>query len=754
MRDSKRRSKSRKNKRSKSIKPTNRLSKKRLSKNRFSKNKQKRLRSRSGSGSKQKIVSKSRMSIKKGLIGATALLGTGLAGMASKKLQKDYAKHIEYEENALVSDIDVESNSQIKFEDLPSSDPKYFKIRSKEWTPNNQVKSKSLDSLYSTFKVSLFKSKDIDHLSDIINKKQIILPEILENNTELPSYLIINSQLLPLDGIFYSVVIFYKIKQSTINNDSEDIKTAIGLLKKYINENKDLKIKCITSIIDFGSISIPFIQKALIDRSGIKDQKTFNYKNETITKYLNSPNTLEVDINFNKVKIPMIDVTGYYDTLHKINVNIGYTIEGKTPDELPEVLLGATKFLGLEFKSDPEFLLHKYDKIDEIPKLMDDKDTKTLKFGNEYINFVTRINFDLKDSKIDINSEQIIPTFPLIPSDSRQKNDNDKSFLFARYLYYKNSLNKNFELSSNLITYSTETAGIYKYMAKGTCFRNERCFNLYKCTQNVGSTYRFGLAIKNAFDDENVAKLVIDQIENFKAVEQNIAGTVFSALSNFFNKVKEKIFSPAPKKYICISLLTPCNTMLCQTMKKGSKLLPKYAYFSFMENNIVNAENKAFNDIGVIFMNVPLSSSKNGLLFTKGTQSLIPNEFEKFVDISNPEKTFRSLVDITRLYYSKYRNDYTLIYHCKSGKDRTAICDAIVQATIHHLMSSDYLEQDQNMYEQIKKKARYFLLFSLVITFYSTGIPGIKMSNIPVAQYLLEPEYYKFFTGNSHLSTS
>jgi len=45
-------------------------------------------------------------------------------------------------------------------------------------------------------------------------------------------------------------------------------------------------------------------------------------------------------------------------------------------------------------------------------------------------------------------------------------------------------------------------------------------------------------------------------------------------------------------------------------------------------------------------------------------------------------------------------------------------------------------------------------MFSYVITFYSSGIPGLKLTNIPVAKYLLNPDEYQFFLGNSRLSSS
>jgi len=77
---------------------------------------------------------------------------------------------------------------------------------------------------------------------------------------------------------------------------------------------------------------------------------------------------------------------------------------------------------------------------------------------------------------------------------------------------------------------------------------------------------------------------------------------------------------------------------------------------------------------------------------------------------------------------------------------------------LYHIREKGYLEiPTETMYSEIKEFSRYFLLYGMVITFYSRGIPGIKMNNMPVASYILGPKnsnLYKFFLGNSHLSSS
>jgi len=368
-------------------------------------------------------------------------------------------------------------------------------------------------------------------------------------------------------------------------------------------------------------------------------------------------------------------------------------------------------------------------------------DRKTLSMGDYYAyDYIEKILDDLKNKNYE-PYEQL--HLGLIKNDNRNKSDNKKFFLYARYFYYKNLHNRDFELTSNILSYS---AGHNKYIARGTCFGNDRVFNFYQCTNGDIKTYRFGFSIKNAFDDFDFTKVVVEKINEFKS---------FFEKHNPFHR----------KKLICICLLTPCNTGICKLVEKGSKALPKEAYLSFMENKIIDAENKAFNDLGDVFINLPLSSSKSGTLFNSGTKSVvsdsITSEFENLAIVSNSaqgQTTFESIVNIALLYYKKYKNSHYLCYHCKSGKDRTSVCDAVVQATFYYIRENGYIEiPNEAVYNEIRQLSRYFLLYGFIITFYSTGIPGLKMNNMPVAEYILGPRsgnLYKFFLGNSHLSSS
>jgi hypothetical protein len=717
-----------------------------LSKSRI--NRRSKIRSKKGTkkGTKNLRISSrrsSRRSLKKILLNTAGIIGTGLV---VKKLRTDYNKRVVYEEDKLISDYSAGIINPI--------DAK-FKVRS----INPDIKQETSDSLYTTYKVEILKGNN--KFSKIASKKS--LPDIT-NNTKLPSYFIVNAILPPLEGINFSFVIYYKIKPSTIDaynnpNSNPILKPAIKLLENFTNDYSNYRdrFKGIASILTTDSLNIGSGGKWVISKSGLTDQKS-TILNKTVEKYQNGK-IFEVDIDSTKFNIPswmtpfisLDTVTKYYDKTQNFKMKVGFVIEGgpsKKHDnerthteesELPEVLLGGSEFSGFEMVSadtTKNFVGHP-DKIIEIENIIDE-DPKTMEMGMKYEDYIKTLIDDIKLENISL---ELLP-LPKRIKDSRSKSSNKKFFLFARYFYYLNLSNKEFELSSNYLTYSAAPShGLFSnhsYIAKGTCFGNDKIFNLYQCTNGSFQTYRFGFSIKNAFDNTDFTKMAVERIQEF-------TGTF-------------KKFFGMHKKLICISLLTPCNTSLCQAVKVGSKLLPKEAYFSFLESNIIDSENKSFSELNDIFINVPLSSNKYGTLFKKGTKSIHPDsatDFQNLIDISTAETTFKTIVNITNLYHEKYSSTHNLAYHCKSGKDRTGICDSIVQATLYYLRTGG---NSTNLdHELIRVYSRYFLVYSYIISFYSTGIPGIKINNIPAAKYILgDPDsyLYTFFLGNSHLSSS
>ncbi len=692
-----------------------------------------------------------------GITGVAGLIG---AGLAVKNTNVDYGQNVMYEENILIPNDKF--NKTIKFDDRVD-----FAVRSKF----NGKKETNTYNLYTTYKIEILRDKQ--RISNLTSSN---LPTVT-NTSVLPNYFIVNAQLIPLGGIEYSFVFYYQIKPDTVsvataleNKDTSidpslvHIVPAVKLLTKFVTDYQNYRdrFKGISSIVDATSLGLGLLGKGVI-YAGNKPEGRGSVLNKTAQQFKSSDSKIfEIDIDINKFKTNAIDVSKipeYYDKTSELKIDIGFVIEGgqsnydkkhktktrvQLDDDLPEVLLGGTHLYGFEIVSqstDPEIFMTKdKNKTDEMKAFIEP--VSIIKEEYYENNYILPIINDLKTKKYQPEQELILP---VIKKDERT--NNRQFFLYARYFYYRNLHNPAFELKTNEISYSAGN----KYIARGTCFGNDRVFNFYQCTNGFIKTYRFGFAIKNSFDKFDFTNIVVEKINELKS---------------FFEKYIYK-----SKKLICISLLTPCNTSVCKLIENKSKMLPKEAYFNFMENKIIDAENKAFNELGDVFINVPLSANKLlGNLFIRGSKSVvaqnssnynITTEFEELIKIKNGRETFETIVNITRLYHSKYKDSHTLCYHCKSGKDRTSLCDAVVQATIYYIIKKGYLENPtEAMYNEIKELSRYFLLYGFIITFYSTGIPGIKLNNIPVAKYILGDKngnkglLYNFFLGNSRLSSS
>jgi len=716
------------------------------------------------SGGKRKSRKQNKPSKKRSLT-KRALVGAGLigAGLLAKKLRQPVNNKLDvYEENILVSGTGTGTGgTNVPFNDI-TKDNSEFVVRSTDET----VKQKSSDPLYSTYRVEILKGGG--PFENVVNSTKLpkgqgisSLPPIT-NKSSLPTYFIINTQLPPLDGVYFSVVVYYQIKQHTIEaalNPTLDtgIAPAIGLLTKFTSDNEhggsDYKdrLKAFATVVDTGSLDIGDGGQWVIKKFKL-DKQIGTILNKTVKHYRNAK-YYEIDIHITEFDIPpllsqlisMKKLTEYYDKADNFKLNMGFLLEGgrskkhekeRTHEEgvveLPEVLLGGTQFSGFKFLDSAVDTESRIVGHPDVIAKIDSQliNLETMQLGNKYAGHVYNVldlvkTMDIHNKVSEKLNKVIIPKDPRPP-----KSDANQIFLYSRWFYYSRLHNKEFKLSSRYINYS---AGPSQYIAKGTCFTNERIFNMYQVTNGSTTTYRFGLGIRNAFgSDVDFTDMLVSKLKTFSVWWR-------------------KLFN-SHKKLVVVCLLSPCNTTVCKTVKNGAKLLPKEAYMGLTESNILEVENNRFSELGDIFLNVPLSKSTNVIpLFQGGVKSLVNSEFEQLIDVSTPEKTFKTIVDIATLYTSKYQDSRALCIHCRSGKDRTSIYDSVTQATIYYLRTTGSKTID---YDLIKGYAKYFLMFSYVITFYSSGIPGLKLTNIPVAKYLLNPDEYQFFLGNSRLSSS
>ena len=122
------------------------------------------------------------------------------------------------------------------------------------------------------------------------------------------------------------------------------------------------------------------------------------------------------------------------------------------------------------------------------------------------------------------------------------------------------------------------------------------------------------------------------------------------------------------------------------------------------------------------------------------------------IDVKNGKTTFESIVKVSEHYYTALIQDYILCYHCKSGKDRTSIFDAVVQATFYYIKNTRKLADEKiksSDYEAIRLLSQKFLMFGFIPAYYGTGFIGLKLgSNPDLATYILGKDLYKFYLGH------
>ena len=282
------------------------------------------------------------------LLGLSGLAALGAGAGTASYLNRKKGRFIDdtYEEDLLIPLIpSVVSVFPKSFSD---ANPSSFLLRGPNYKTDH-IKIRYPWSLYTTLDVKILKSEHM--ITDVISKHPNLLPAIpaIPNIPgELPKLLIINLQLFPSRGVFYSVVIFFARKENPLNNE---ISVATNLFKRYITDynSEDFlgdkgRLKGIGSIDDsvFPMIIRPLIRKKN-DTPNVLQKSLEHYTTRDI---------FEIDVNANKFNIPdwvKPSIPGYYHLVRNVESRLGFVIQGNTPEELPEILLGGTVFNGLDF---------------------------------------------------------------------------------------------------------------------------------------------------------------------------------------------------------------------------------------------------------------------------------------------------------------------------------------------------------------------------------------------------------------------
>ena len=352
--------------------------------------------------------------------------------------------------------------------------------------------------------------------------------------------------------------------------------------------------------------------------------------------------------------------------------------------------------------------------------------------------------------------------------------DSKVAFEFAEKYYHDHSYEppSPYVLSSKKdtsIEYSARNdAGQPSRIAKGTfnLKNNPEIVNFYQVRTSYNTTtYRFGTPVYSFHDIETIV--------------QNL-----------------QMFQPTKNKLINISLLSPCNSVACtqlavaaQPLSKVSKLFEK-GLSATKEDDIIQKELGASNLMknGMLYFGIlfPLSSQTYTGVGSKYLPKLQTYKYDKeslkaiikdekvrqlydFIDVNDDEngrKAYASIVKLAMYYFLFLKDEYILSYHCKSGKDRTSVFDAIVQATFYYLQTpnqkhrirtlEDIYDLRKSVLEEIRTFTQSFLMYGFLIAFYSTGVTGLKLKNITIAKHIFHDKkrLFKLFLGHSSMVSS
>ena len=432
----------------------------------------------------------------------------------------------------------------------------------------------------------------------------------------------------------------------------------------------------------------------------------------------------------------------------------------------------------------------------------------TLKNNNNllnYKNYIINIKKHLETNLFNIQ---------LLPLDCKPIKINNDIRIKHAYNYYKHNKNK-LPLTYNIspLNYKINNNTTIKYSA----YNNQN--TLQSESNKYNNNYKNNTNT-NKYSDISIGTFYLDnkpQIVNFYQCNQKYNNNTnnkkkynigintyrFGTPVIYFNNVNEIIknilyFEKKKKKIICISLLSPCDNIPCKTLGAIAKPLSKISSLfkkglnATKEQNIIDIEQKANinkfdNNIELYSIIFPLSSQRysgvgskilivnintynyNKTKYKSFINNNKVNKIYDFIDINNDlsgEKSFKSIVKIAIYYFTYLKNEYILSYHCKSGKDRTSIYDAITQSTFYYLNTNKFhkkqmkldenIDIDETIFINIKQLSKQFLIYGLIIAYNSTSIVGLKLKNIPIAKYIFNdsPDLLSLFIGHSKLILS
>lgn len=264
-------------------------------------------------------------------------------------------------------------------------------------------------------------------------------------------------------------------------------------------------------------------------------------------------------------------------------------------------------------------------------------------------------------------------------------------------------------------------------IALGTWFNNNDCktslVNIYKSKVTVNSPNGTPITVENTR-----------------------LGTAASCTDNANGKKVLKILSPG-KKIINLSLLSHCvGSCNITSNLLGHGALSKIKEALVYEPVIIK-QLEQINEPDFITVFFPMASRKNYKVVDINNSRVIKEKNEnmykssgsndpklkKFIDLIDLERPYESLIKAFIYYYLFLKNDYVMNISCRSSKDRSSIVECFFKSVMTSMVLINPSGSVDVIYDKIIDKVEKwfpeFLKIGIVISYYSTGLYGLKMKH-------------------------
>ncbi len=226
-------------------------------------------------------------------------------------------------------------------------------------------------------------------------------------------------------------------------------------------------------------------------------------------------------------------------------------------------------------------------------------------------------------------------------------------------------------------------------------------------------------------------------------------GTAARCKENTDIKKVLQIIEPK-KKIINFSLLSHCLGSCNLTSSLiGRGPIKKIKETLVYEPIIVDAEEK-LNDSDFVTVFYPMASRKNFKILDINNPKQIKDKNEniclvskvcdprikKLVQIIDLNDPYKSIIKAFIYYFLFLKKDYVINLKCRSGKDRSSAFDCILKSVMTSMILLNPSGSIDQIYDKIiddvEKWIPEYLKIGFVITYYSTGLYGLKMKDLHI----------------------